>query len=496
MRLWRQSDVLMLTTLSAGMLVGCAAGRVALPDGHLPAPTVSLDARTTAALLQTTSAEPEHQSQPVVTPVAHQTVTPVQTQSPTAATPPASSPALSLAEFLAMATANSPVLKQAAAEAEVAHGRVIQAGLHPNPTVGYQADQVQPGLRGAPGELVSGAGQQGAFVSQLIKTAGKLTLAQQVAGYDFINALVAVRRAQTDVTAAVRGAYFAVLVARQTAAANRALAATLDGLYRQQTKQVTAGVAAEYEPLQLYAQLAQVRTAVATAEATAAAAWKQLGAAVGRPDLPPAPLVGSADAPPPTIDRDELTARILDTHTDVLTARNAIAQARTDLTLQQRVPIPDVETNTYHQYDSLARTYQFGVQVGVPLPVSDKNQGNIRAAQAKVAVAGMQLEAARNALAGRLADAYGRYRANAVVAAGYRDDILPALTRASHDIVRRYQAEPEKVGFNDVVVAQLSLVQATQAHLAALDAQWKAVVEVAAIGQLDELYPEAEPPKK
>jgi hypothetical protein len=40
-------------------------------------------------------------------------------------------------------------------------------------------------------------------------------------------------------------------------------------------------------------------------------------------------------------------------------------------------------------------------------------------------------------------------------------------------------------------VAQQNLAQALQAYLTALDAQWRAVVDVANIGQLDELYPTA-----
>ncbi len=65
---------------------------------------------------------------------------------------------------------------------------------------------------------------------------------------------------------------------------------------------------------------------------------------------------------------------MFDQHTDLLTARNQIAQAQTNVTLQRRMPIPDLQTNSYHQYDNLAQTYQFGVQLGVQLPLSDRNQ--------------------------------------------------------------------------------------------------------------------------
>lgn len=419
---------------------------------------------------------------------AYPTVVPVSTTS----TEVADAPPVSLADLQKMAAENSPVLRRAATAAEAAFGPVVQAGLYPNPTVGYQGDQIQPRLNVPPGATFSGAGQQGGFVNQLIKTAGKLSLAQAVAGFDYLNAVVAVRRAEVDVTNAVRTHYFAVLVARQAVEVNRTLAELTDEVYRLQLRQVVAGEAAGYEPLLLYAQAEQARNALAQAEATDRAAWRQLAAAVGRPDLPPAPLTGRADAPAPVFDLERLRARILEQHTDLLTARNTVTQAEVNLRLQRRLVIPDLATNQYHQYDNAAQTYQFGLQFGVSLPVFDRNQGNIRQAAAQIGRATADLTATQNDLQGRLAEAIGRYEASRVNAARYREKVIPSLSQAYRAIIRRYQAEPEKVGFNDIVVAQQNLATVLQAYLAALNAQWQAVVDVATLGQLDDLYP-AEP---
>lgn len=400
-------------------------------------------------------------------------------------------PPLSLADLQGMAAETSPVVRRAAADAGAAYGQVIQAGLYPNPTVGYQADQIQPSLRLPPDTTVSGAGQQGGNISQLIKTAGKLSLARAVAGFDYINALLAVRRAQVDLTAAVRAQYFAVLVARQGVEVNRSLSELAAEVYRLQVQLVAvAGEAAGYEPLLLYAQAEQARAALAQSEATARAAWRQLAAAVGRPDLPEAALAGRADAPAPPLDPAGVAARVQDQHTDILTARNTIAQAETNLKLQKVTPIPDIQTDQYHQYDNLAQTYQFGVQVGVALPLFDRNQGAVRQAAARVVRANEDLLATRNQLVGRLAEAVGRYEAARAVAERYREAVLPNLSRAYRALVQRRQVDdPARVQFGDIVLAQQNLATALQAYLAALQNQWQAAVDVAALGQLDELYP-------
>jgi cobalt-zinc-cadmium efflux system outer membrane protein len=397
---------------------------------------------------------------------------------------------LSLADLQQLARVNSPVLRRAEADAGVAYGQMVQAGLHPNPTVGWEADQVVPG--GTP--RINNAGQQGAFVNQLVKTPGKLNLAQSVARFDYINAYVAVRRAEVDVATAVRTNYFQVLLAQKGLEVSGALAALADEVYRLQLRQLAAGEAAGYEPLQLYAQAVQARNALALARANYHANWRQLAAAVGRPDLPAAPLAGSVEQPAPLVDPAAARERVVEAHTDVLTARNRILQAQTNLRLQKFNRVPDMTVNYVNQHDNALSLHQYNLQLGFPLPVWDRNQGNIRAAESQITSNIAALAAAQNDLTGRLADALGRFEANRVAVENFRERVLPALTQAYQGIIRRYQQEPAdvpggKVAFNDIVVAQQNLAMALQGYLTALTAQWQAVVDLAGLLQVDELYP-------
>src|SRR5262245_38718135 len=74
---------------------------------------------------------------------------------------------LTLAYLEQTALQSNPTLVQAAAKLEAARGRTTQAGLYPNPTIGYTGEEI-----GAAGT----AGQQGIFIDQVIVTAGKLRL--------------------------------------------------------------------------------------------------------------------------------------------------------------------------------------------------------------------------------------------------------------------------------------------------------------------------------
>ena len=60
------------------------------------------------------------------------------------ATPPAAPavPTMSLADFERIAMQRNPTLSQAMAQFEAAMNRSLQAGLYPNPVVGYVQDQI------------------------------------------------------------------------------------------------------------------------------------------------------------------------------------------------------------------------------------------------------------------------------------------------------------------------------------------------------------------
>ena len=122
--------------------------------------------------------------------------------------------ALTLDEAQRLAMSRSPLIRQAAADVEAARGTAIQAGLHPNPHVGYQADDINTG---------STAGYQGVGISQTISTGGKLKLARSAACMDLENARLTLSRTQYDLATQVRSNYFAVLVALERFRVNRAV---------------------------------------------------------------------------------------------------------------------------------------------------------------------------------------------------------------------------------------------------------------------------------
>jgi outer membrane protein, heavy metal efflux system len=388
-----------------------------------------------------------------------------------------------LSELQELALRNNQAIRRASAAADAAYGTTIQAGLYPNPNVGWQADQMQPGNKPS-----NNSGQQGAYIQQLLKTAGKLSLAKAAAGMDYINAQVALRRAQVDVLTQVRSAWYEAIVAEETLKVARAIYDLSNEVYSLQIKLVAGGDSATYEPLQLYTQSVRSWTEFVEARNRYIAVHKRLGAALGDPQMAPRQIAGAAAVEPPSFGASEQFQWLLDNHTDVLSARNMVLKNQYELRLAQVTPIPDIYTGTAIQHDNSTANNQVTLQIGIQLPLFDRNQGNIRASRARLAEAVEVVKVKQNDLASQYADALARFQNNQVLVTNYRDKVLPNLAQVYKSTYQRYQQEPLKVSFNDIVVAQLNLGQALRSYLQALSDQWRAVVELGGLLQLDDLY--------
>ena len=79
---------------------------------------------------------------------------------------------LTLDMLLASARAHNPTLRAAQAAIAQSAGHAKQAGLLPNPVIGYEGDQIRGGSYGG--------GEQGGFVEQTIPLGGKLGLRRDV----------------------------------------------------------------------------------------------------------------------------------------------------------------------------------------------------------------------------------------------------------------------------------------------------------------------------
>jgi cobalt-zinc-cadmium efflux system outer membrane protein len=389
-----------------------------------------------------------------------------------------------LAQLQQIAAQNSPTLRQAASDVEAARGNLIQASAYPNPNLILAATPSNDG---------STAGLQGITFDQTIKTGGKIGLAVAAAQKDYDNSKLALKRARSDLSTAVRNAYFALLVSEETVRINVALARFTDDVYRLQINIFEGGVAAPYEPAALRAQAYTVRLALKQAIQTYLYNWKQLVAVISERHLPLSQVAGRVDAFIPNYDYDKVLAYALQQHTDVLTARNGLDKARANLKLQQVTPVPDIEVQfgVFKEFALPPQQFVGTAQVTVPIPIWDHNKGAVLAAEAALVRATEEPHRVETNLANNLAAAYSSYKNNLDALEYYRRYILPDQIRTYNEVYRRYGLDPS-VNFGTVVATQQTLVMNVSTYLGILGTLWTSVVGVADFLQTDDLFQTAE----
>ena len=300
-----------------------------------------------------------------------------------------------------LARENNPTLAQAAAVVEAARGRQIQAGLYTNPTVGYSGAEIGNDGR---------AGQQGIVIGQEIVRGGKLTLSSAVAGYQREQAEAQAAAQMLRVLTAVRSLFYDTLAAEQALALTRELVKLAEQGVSIAQQREKAGEGTLTETLQAQIELEQVRILDATAANNYRATWKRLAAVVGRPEMEPAPLAGNLETP--REERDEVggLAQLAAQSPEVRIAEAGIRRAEAALQRARVEPIPNVTLEAGTQHDFASNNQIANVAISFPIPIRNRNQGSILAAESELLRSQRELDRVKLSLAERFAVAYARYR--------------------------------------------------------------------------------------
>jgi cobalt-zinc-cadmium efflux system outer membrane protein len=396
---------------------------------------------------------------------------------------------LSLADLQQIALRTNPMIRQAHQDIQAARGLALQAGLYPNPSIGYEATTVGQG--GNAGDGTRTPGQQGGFVEQQVITMGKLTLARNAARRDVEIAEQKLKAVETDVLTQVRINYFAVLSARENYRVTKGLTDLTDELFNVLLLQLFIGDVAAYEPMQIRVLAMQSRGLLVQSQNRYIAAWKQLAASLGVPTMPLTALEGQIDMPVPRLDYDRVLAYVLANHSDVVSAALAVEKARVQTRLAEVQPYPDFTIHAAFQKDYT--TPPFGqvtnISVGFPVPFWNRNQGNIQNARAMWQRALLEQARVNNDLTAKVAEAFQRYNNNRTLLEMYKKEMLPHQVQAFRAAVARHAAAGAKdVSYNDIVTVQQALAGLINNYLMALNDQWVAVTDLGSLTQTRDLF--------
>ena len=407
---------------------------------------------------------PQPQHRP--TPPQQQPQMPGMTMNQAQQTP--SGPELRLEDLEQMALVSNPTLGQAEAEIRSTQGRARQAGLYPNPTIGYQGEQIRGGS--------FGGGEQGAFIQQEIVLGGKLGAARKVVEQERKQAEAERDEQRLRVTNGVRLAFYRALAAQETVTLRKSLLDLANDAV-QTTKQLfNVGQADQPDVLEAEIESQQAELALITAQQNQQRMWKGLAAVVGNPELPFSRLAGNLEDIP-NIDPDEWLQRLLTESPTIRIAQLAVTRSEAAVSSARKQPIPDLQLRGGVQQNrelldpSRNRVGLQGfAEVGIRLPIFNRNQGNVQAAKADLERAHLETKRVQLLLRERLAATVQSYVTARASADRYRNQMIPRAENAYTLYLQKYNNMT--AAYPQVLIAQRTLFQLKAEYLAALESLW------------------------
>ncbi len=376
---------------------------------------------------------------------------------------------LTLENALAIARESNPTLQQAEAELRSAKARQRQAGLYPNPSIGYTGDEIRGGT--------AGGGKQGFFVEQRIVTGGKLGAAKAVFGKDAELATTEAEEQKTRVETAVRLAFLRVLAAQEMLETRRGLANIADEAEETQQRLANTGQADETEVLTAQIDAERMRIAARMQENTLREDWRALAAVLGRPELPLQVVGGDLETGWVDLKEEDAIETLVKNSPAARIADTAAERAQAELARSKKEAIPDVVLRGGLEYNNEqlgapphATGWEGIAGASVEIPLFNRNQGNVAAARAQLDRAQQEKRRISLALRERASSVADEYANARLTVREYKAALLPRARKAYSLMFDRYGQM--LASYPRVLETQRRLFELHAEYIGALESLW------------------------
>ena len=378
-------------------------------------------------------------------------------------------PGLTLEQLQQMALANNPTLAQAKAGVRAATGRTQQAGLWPNPTIGYRGDEIRGGS--------FGGGEQGIFIQQNVILGGKLGLSQKMLDAEGKQAVAEADEQRLRVENGVRIAFYQSL-AMQAMVETRGRLRDIANDAAETTRQLfNVGQADQPDVLEAEVEADQDELAVITEQQEQLRAWSVLAAVAGKPELPLTHLQGNLEDLP-DMNAEQMLQTILRDSPAVKIAQLGVTRADAEQQRAHRETVPDLSLRAGYAYNfeqlETAPPKAVGsmafAEVGVNLPIFNRNQGNIAAADADHERATLEVQRVSLVLRQMAAPIVQNYASSRAIAERYKSRTLPNARQAYQLYLQKYHEGA--AAYPQVLIAQRTLVQLETSYISTLENAW------------------------
>lgn len=383
---------------------------------------------------------------------------------------------IGLNDAIDLAMTHSPTLKATRTQIQQNQAQEITANLRPNPTLGWDT-QFLPlfHLSQFTSDIINDQAQFDAGIGYLLERGHKRQNRLQAARDQ-----TAVTRAQ--VTDAERALQFTVaqdFIVVLQAESNLALAQDNLNSYQQTVsiseQRYKAGDISEGDFLKIKLQMLQFQTDVSAAQLARKQALVALRQQIGYDAIPADfDVDGNLAFEPLNVKIDDLKALALRTRPDLLAAQRGIIAAQSQHQLAKANGKQDL--NTTFNFSHVAGTSTGAFFFNLPLPIFDKNQGEIARTQYAIGQSQAQETAATETVLSDVTNAYEAVQSNSDVVKLYTSGYLDN-SRESRDITQ-YAYQKGAASLLDLLDAERSYRATELAYRQALASYMTAVEQL------------------
>ncbi|MBO0862280.1 MAG: TolC family protein [Chloracidobacterium sp.] len=388
----------------------------------------------------------------------------------------ATDPALRLEDLERMAMRNNPTVAQAEAAIRAAEGRRVQAGLMPNPIVGYAGEELSA-------RAFDQKSEHYIFAEQEIPLGGKLKKSRDIFVKEREQAQAQAAAQRHRVLNAVRMLYYEALGAQQLVEVRGELAKLASNAVNVTGELFNTGAADRPDMLEIQVEARRVRLDLVMAENERDQLWQQIAAVVGDPFLKPTRLIGDLEEDLPALEQERVLETLLRESPDVIRAQVGIEKAKASLTRAKAEPAPNLFLRGGVGYSNeLLETFppqppgrksgpEAFAEVGVRIPLFNRNQGGIAQAAAELDFAEREARRVELTLRARTAAVFRAYQNAMTVATEYQEQIIPHAQQAYELYLTSFKQMA--AAYPQVLIAQRTFFQARAEYIHALVDVWQ-----------------------
>jgi len=369
---------------------------------------------------------------------------------------------LSLSNAVKRALSSNPYLNSAERVLEIQEGQLIQAGLLPNPEISSKIEEF------------GGTGERSGFArseiniefSQLFELGGKrgkrvrsASLGRDIAALDY-------ERARLDVILLTTQTFIKLVADHERLEIAQDTFDLARGLSKSVRNRIHAGQVSPIEQTRADLELSSSQIRLAEAKRILSLTKQNLAATWG--DSTPVrqtPIFTLEQFEPPKA--FEIYSVQMLSSPDVIRWEREITRREAIIALEKSRRIPDVEVTVGGSRFEEDNGKAARVGVSVPLPLFDRNQGNISVAQAQRHLSANQRQEFILRLKVKLNESYTRITSAYQNSKTLRDTVLPGAAAAHKAMVTSYQTG--RVSFLELMYAQKTLLDVREQYMATLE---------------------------